>query len=120
MKKILIIEDDEIVSGILFETLSKTGYSVTKTIDALQGHQAVISMKPDLIILDLMLPAGHGLNLLKDLRHSALTQGIPVIIATSYEGEEAQGEAEALGIQAYVKKPFNPDQMVATVNQILG
>lgn len=120
MKKILVIEDDEVYGKILYDDLSKAGFSVTRTIDATQGQQAVSSLKPDLIILDLMLPAGNGIELLRNLRLSTHTQGIPIIVETSYKDDEVKKEVEEVGVQAYFYKPFESQKLIQEINRILG
>jgi len=120
MKKILIIEDDELINKVLIETISKAGFSPTKTVDAFQGQQALMSLKPDLVILDLMLPAGHGLDVLRNIRSSFQTQNIPIIILTAIQDEGVRAEVESQGVQAYIKKPFDKEQLIGKIKQILG
>lgn len=120
MRKILIIEDDELLGKVLFDALSASGFSTTKTIDALQGQQAVFSLKPDLVILDLMLPAGNGVELLRNLRISAQTQSLAVIVMTSYCDEEVRQEIEEVGVQGYFQKPFGHEELIKKIGNILG
>jgi DNA-binding response OmpR family regulator len=120
VKKILIIEDDEVLGKILNDDLSKAGFMVIKTVDATQGQQTVSVSKPDLILLDLMLPAGNGVELLRNLRVSTLTQGIPIIVMTSFRDEEVKKEIEAVGVQGFLYKPFESDQMIKEINRILS
>lgn len=120
MKKILIIEDDELINKILIEALSKAGYSATSATDALQGQQAAYNLKPDLIILDLMLPAGNGLELLRNLRASVQTQGISVVVITSYKDEGVQKEIESVGVQGYFNKPLVNEEVIQKIHSILG
>lgn len=119
MKKILIIEDDELLSKILADTLLKAGFDAIKTVDAYQGQQATISMKPDLILLDLMLPAGNGIDLLRNVRASFQTQNIPVVVITAYKDEEVRKEAETLGVQGFFTKPFDNGALIQKINAIL-
>lgn len=120
MKKILIIEDDEVIGKILVDSLSKAGFVVTKAVDAMQGQQAISSSKPDLVILDLMLPAGNGVELLRNFRASTHTQGIPIIVTTAYKDEEVKKEMEAIGVQSYFHKPFDIEELIKEINRILG
>lgn len=120
MKKILIIEDDEKMANYLGAELSKAGFSPTKTIDAYQGYQAVSNLKPDLIILDLMLPAGNGMDLLRKVRASFQIQAIPVIIITAFQDDEARNEAEEIGVQGYFKKPFESHQLIEKIKSLLN
>lgn len=103
----------------MVDFLSHAGYTVTKAVDASQGQQAVVRLKPDLIILDLMLPAGNGIDLLRNMRASLQTQSTPVIIITSYQDEEVRKESESIGVQGYMKKPFEPAQLVEKIKPLL-
>lgn len=120
MKKILIIEDNEAMGKTLVDELSRAGFSPTRTVDAYQGQQAVLRLKPDLIILDLMLPAGNGIELLRNLRASFQTQNLPVVIVTSYQDAEVQKEAETIGVQGYFNKPFDNAELIQKIKVILG
>lgn len=120
MKKILIIEDDGMFAQILMDQLTKAGFNVLRAADAYQGQQAVNSLKPDLIILDLMLPAGHGLDVLRNLRASFLTQSIPIIILTALKDEGIRQEVEAVGVQAYLTKPYQSEELIQKIKTILG
>lgn len=120
MKKILIIEDDEVAGKILTDAFSKAGFNATKAVDAVQGQQATSSLKPDLIILDLMLPAGNGIDLLRNLRASTQTQGIPVVVVTAYKGEEVRKEAEEIGVQGYFTKPHSNQELIQKIKAILN
>jgi two-component system alkaline phosphatase synthesis response regulator PhoP len=120
MKTVLIIEDDEVLAKILSDTLSKAGFSVTNAIDASQGQQAAWQIKPNLIVLDLMLPAGHGIDVLKNIRVSTQTQNIPVIVMTSYEDPSIQDEINSIGVQGFFKKPFKPEEMLIKIKQLIG
>lgn len=120
MKRVLIIEDDSLMSKVFGDALSKAGYSVTVTADAYQGQHAAVSMKPDLITLDLMLPAGNGIDLLRNLHASFQTQSIPIIVITSYKDDEVRKEIEEIGVQGFFYKPFNTDEIVAKIKTILN
>lgn len=120
MKKILIIEDDEVLGKMLLDRLSKNGFSPSKAVDAMQGQQAILSLKPDLVLLDLMLPAGNGIELLRNMRASIQTQTIPVVIITSYKDGEVKKEAQEIGVQGYFQKPVDNEELMADIKRILN
>ena len=120
MKKILVIEDDAALSKILFMLLSKTGYEVIIASDAMQGINMAHQQKPDLIISDLMIPAGGGLNTIKNIKLSTLLKFIPVIVLTALRDEEYKKKVLDLGIEAYLEKPYEPEMLLQKIRDILG
>ena len=80
MHKILIIEDDIDLSTVLQMNLESKGFEVSVAHDAIQGTALTHSIKPDLIILDINLPAGGGLTILKNIKMSVNTKMVPVIV----------------------------------------
>ena len=119
MKKILVVEDDQVIAKVIDDALQKAGFEVLKAVDGYQGQQTVLSQKPDLVVLDLMLPAGNGVELLQNLRKSTLTQTIPIIVTTSFRDEEVKKEMEQVGVQGYFYKPFEPSELIDKIKIIL-
>lgn len=120
MAKVLIIEDDPTAGKILQDYLAKEGLNPALAIDAMQGQQAIISRRPDLVVLDLMLPAGHGLDILRNLRQSVQTQAIPVVVITSCKEEGIRQEVEGVGVQGYFVKPVDNEALIKKIKLILG
>jgi DNA-binding response OmpR family regulator len=120
MKKILIIEDDNVLSKVLQDELTKAGFAPIYALDAMQGQQAVSAEHPDLVLLDLMLPAGNGVELLRNFNVSVKTQHIPIIVMTSFRDDEVRKEMEAIGIQGFFQKPFKMEELINSIKTILG
>jgi DNA-binding response OmpR family regulator len=118
-KKILIIEDELDVAKLLIARLKSAGYEVMIAADAVQGVQFTHKEKPDLIILDLMLPAGDGLLVLENIRLSAYSKYIPVVILTGVRNEEYKNKAMEKEVEAYFEKPYNPDELIKSIKDIL-
>ena len=118
-KKILIIEDEQDVVRLLAARLTHSGFETVIAADGVQGVQFTHKEKPDLIILDLMLPAGDGLSVLENLRLSAYSRYIPVVILTGVKDEEYKNKVIQKGVEAYFEKPYNPDELINLIKDIL-
>lgn len=119
-KKILIVEDDQDLEKVLRIVLEEAGFEVISSSDAYGGIQLVHKEKPDLVILDIAMPAGGGFKVLRNLRQSIYTRGIPVIITTGSDAKEFELEALRLGIKEYMKKPYSPEELLDKINNIFS
>ncbi len=123
MKKILIVEDDEDLSRLIRTRLVSAGFDALAVPDALWGVQQLNEYKPDLVILDLLLPAGGGLTVLQRLKTSVYTTHIPVLVISGMgpEGDpEYFKQIENMGVDGFIKKPFDGKQLAVHVRRILG
>lgn len=118
-ENILIVDDEEDVLELVRYNFAKEGYG---TITATSGEDAltkVMTKKPDIVILDLMLPGIDGLSVCKKLKNSSITENIPIIMLTA-KGEEADiVTGLELGADDYITKPFSPKVLIARVRRIL-
>ena len=103
-QKIVLIEDDEILSKVLYTELNDAGYSVTQAFDGEAGLAAVRSKKPDLVLLDIILPKRQGFEVLEELKKSLETKDIPVIILTLLGEDEDIKKGLRLGAEDYLVK----------------
>lgn len=118
-KKILIIEDEKDIVEMIAYNLKKEGYA---TVSVLNGRQAVSSAKrerPDLVILDLMLPDIDGFEICKQLRNNEITGQIPIIMLTAKSQEADKVTGLELGADDYITKPFSPRELVARMKAVL-
>ena len=114
--RVLIIEDDPNVAEVVTRYLEREGYTVEVADDGLEGLERALSDPPDLVVLDLMLPALSGLEVCRRLRAKA---PVPVIMLTA-RGEEVDRIAGLeLGADDYVAKPFSPRELTARVKAVL-
>lgn len=116
-KRILIVDDEQDILDLLRFNLENEGY---ETITATDGLQALESAKsrPDLIILDVMLPGKDGWEVMRELRQSQLTQNIPVIFLTAKSGEIDEVVGLELGADDYVVKPISMRKLLARVKAV--
>ncbi len=115
--KILIIEDDPTMQRVLKDNCEFSGYEVRMAADGAEGVQAVFEAKPDLIILDIMLPRISGFDVCRRLRQEGLTTPIIMLTAKSQESDIVLGLN--LGADDYVAKPFSVEILLARVNACL-
>jgi two-component system, OmpR family, alkaline phosphatase synthesis response regulator PhoP len=121
MPSILIVEDDKIVSRVVERLLQRKGYT-TQTIDDGKNAAAFINdclVAPDLVLLDLMLPFVDGFSLLEMIRKSPICRKVPVIMLTSKGQETNILRAFDCGVDDYVVKPFNREELAARIKRQL-
>ena len=116
---ILVVEDEEDLREIIIYNLEREGYQTVGVETGEQGLERAIALKPDLMILDLMLPGMNGMDVCRQLKKEAGTQEIPIIMASA-KGEEADiVSGLELGADDYVTKPFSPRILLARVRSVL-
>jgi DNA-binding response OmpR family regulator len=115
--KILVIEDDYDLSALIIRHLHSADYDVLNVGDAIQAVQFARKEIPDLIILDLMIPGGGGLNVLERLKRLTETQGIPVIVLTGVDDAETKEKAMQAGAIEYLVKPYNAQELLESVEE---
>jgi two-component system, OmpR family, alkaline phosphatase synthesis response regulator PhoP len=117
---ILVVDDDPAVSRLVEINLAQVGYQVQLAADGEEALALVAAAKPDLIILDVMMPRLDGFEALKRLRADPGTAEIPVIMLTARAQDEDVFEGYGRGAQWYLTKPFAPNELRAAVRRILG
>jgi len=119
-KKILLVEDELDFAKMVKIRLESLGYEVSIAGDAYSGTQAIIKSTPDLIILDLMMPAGGGFSILERIRSIPAKATIPVVILTGKTIDQALKEqAETYGVSAIFSKPYDSVQFVQKIKALL-
>jgi DNA-binding response OmpR family regulator len=121
MKKILFIEDESALQKTFRDILEKEGYQMISALDGESGLRLAKSEKPDLILLDLILPRKDGFEVLKELKEDETTKGIPVIVLTNLEDIESVEKAIELGATTYlVKAQYSLEEVIQKVKKALG
>ncbi|MCD6022617.1 MAG: response regulator with CheY-like receiver domain and winged-helix DNA-binding domain [Actinomycetia bacterium] len=119
MTGILAIEDDWTVRTVLEHTLKSAGYDVDLVPGISDARQLLAEGRYDLVLLDLNLPDGNGLDLLRDIRKD-LGTGVPVLVLSGLRQEEVVVRGLELGADDFVTKPFSPPELLARVGRCLG
>ncbi len=118
-KKILLIEDEEDVASLLKLHAEIFGYKLTVESDAINGFKAIESEKPDLLLLDIMLPGENGFDLCRKIKSSDILRKIPIIILSARNQENDQILGLELGADDYVTKPFSPQLLFSRIRAVL-
>lgn len=118
-KKILIAEDDPAIRRLASECLTRRGHDVVQAADGVQACAAAESEKPDLILLDLLLPRRDGYTVLLFLRSRPETRGTPVLLLSGEPPEEQEEVARALGADGYLPKPFTPTGLIQAAEAMM-
>jgi len=119
-KKVLIIEDAKHVVMMLESRLRANGYEVISAYDGQQGLERAQKEKPDLIIMDIMLPKLTGDEVCKKLKQNKELATIPIIVLTALARRQDIKLAEQLGVDAYITKPFMPDVLLSKIGELIG
>jgi DNA-binding response OmpR family regulator len=117
-KTILIVDDDLELSDGLRAVLERQGYRVLQARDGHQGKQQVYNHRPDLVILDMMMPRMGGYPVLEHFKDK--TEAPPIIMITANEGSRHKAYAEYLGVVDYIRKPFAMERLLEAVERGLA
>jgi two-component system alkaline phosphatase synthesis response regulator PhoP len=115
--KILVVDDEQDVAKALKVRLKANGYDVVLANDSVQAFTVANQEKPDLIILDIMIPGGGGFVVAERLKQSQMTNRIPIIFLTGISGGEER--AYKVGASGYLMKPYHPDELLETIRRAL-
>ncbi|MDA1371443.1 MAG: phosphate regulon transcriptional regulator PhoB [Proteobacteria bacterium] len=116
---ILIVDDEPAIRDMIGITLNLAGFNSFSAANALEAHISIIDNKPDLVLLDWMLPGGSGIELARRLRRDAVTSNIPIIMLTAKTSEDNKVQGLSEGVDDYVTKPFSPRELVARIKTVL-
>ena len=118
-KTILIIEDEEAIRAMVSNFLSMANFQVMEAESGEQAFNLIYNNKPDLILLDWMLPTISGIEILRKLRRDDLTKSIPVIMLTAKSTEDNLISGLKSGADDYITKPFSPKELLARIESLL-
>lgn len=119
MKSILIVHDDWGIRDFLSRFLKRQGYAIHLGEEGVEGLRMTQLLRPDLLILDVLLPGMDGLTLARMVRNDKSIQNTPIMMMTVMHREEILQKGKGIGIQAYVIKPFRASQLIEVVKSIL-
>lgn len=119
-KHVLVVDDEPNIVLSLEFLLSQAGFSVTTAGDGDSGLEAARKERPDVILLDIMLPGADGYEVCQSLREEPALQDVPVIMLTARGREVDREKGMSLGADEYIVKPFSTSEVVERVRQITG
>jgi len=117
-KKILIVDDDSDFVLLLTKKLTKAGHHVLTAFDGSQAVQMAHRESPDLVLLDIKLPAGGGAGVLKNLQRSAKTLNIPIIAMSASDDPETRKSVADYSLEGFLKKPFDFGDLLRKVEEL--
>lgn len=120
MYKILIADDDKDFVQVLGQRLRAEGLSTIVAYEGVRAIEAVNREHPDLVLLDIRMPAGTGQSVLKTLRAKSSTAEIPVIILTGQPDIGLEQDVRAAGAQGFFAKPFEFDDLIKNIWELMG
>jgi two-component system chemotaxis response regulator CheY len=116
-KLVYVIDDDTVLRTAYAAALHKLGYNVETAVDGLEGQDLLTKAKPDLIVLDMLMPNLDGLGFLKALRKDDKHKDVRVVVVSNFE---SMPETEGMGVEKYLSKlQYGPDAIAAQVDRIL-
>lgn len=119
MATVLIADDEPSIRQLVAITLEEADHLVVEAANGQEALDRIMEDPPDLAILDVMMPEMDGWAVLRELRQSGLRQQIRVVMLTAKAGENDFVTGWKLGVDAYVTKPFDPEDLITTVNETL-
>ncbi|RTZ81000.1 MAG: DNA-binding response regulator, partial [Gammaproteobacteria bacterium] len=119
MTSILFVEDEAPIRDMVRFALSRAGMEMLDAADTLQAESLLRARRPDLILLDWMLPEESGIELLRRLRSDSERRDTPVIMLTAMAGEEQKVQGLEVGADDYITKPFSPPELIARIKAVL-
>lgn len=119
MAKILIVDDEPDIVAALGIRMKSAGYEVIAAADGMEGLDAARKQNPDLILLDIMLPKLDGYKVCRILKFDENYRHIPIIMITAKVTDVNKKMGEEVGADAYITKPFNPEELMAKIKETL-
>ncbi|MEX0737037.1 MAG: response regulator [Bacteroidota bacterium] len=116
---ILVAEDQQHIRSLIEYKLRNSGYTVIGVEDGITALRKAAEIKPDLILLDIMMPLMTGFEVLAALKQNEATRHIPVVLVTAQSKEDEIVKGLDLGAEDYITKPFSPNELAARVKTIL-
>ena len=118
--KILVADDDPVIATLLTSGFRSHGHSVMVARDAMQAVMFAVKEQPDVILLDINMPGGTGLNVLRRLKASVKTEMIPVVVLSGSSDPQMPETVRELGASAFLSKPVDPAALLDELTRIAG
>ncbi|WP_138470140.1 response regulator transcription factor [Poseidonocella sp. HB161398] len=119
-RHVLLIEDEPNITEAMRFILARDGWTVSSHADGATAVNAVSRAKPDVVVLDVMLPGRSGYDILRDLRANPDTEALPVMMLTARGQVRDRERAESFGVSHFMTKPFSNREVLDTLNSLLG
>lgn len=118
--RVMVVDDDEVIRQLIAVNLTLEGFDVVTAVDGQDCLDKVAETRPDVITLDVMMPRLDGWVTATQLRRNPETAGIKVVLITARAQEDDLDRGRAVGVDAYLTKPFDPTEMIRVVRELAG
>lgn len=119
--KILLIDDDDMIIRLYDRVLSNSGFNITTARDGTIVAETIKYNRPDIILMDVMMPNFNGIETLKELKSHPLTSGIPIFMFSAYDDKSLIDKSMSYGAEAYLQKSdYDPQEVVDMLHKRLG
>lgn len=118
-KRVLIVDDEAPIREMIAVALEMAGYECLEADSAQAAHPIIVDNKPDMVLLDWMMPGVSGIEFARRLRKDEMTSDIPIIMLTAKTDEDNKIQGLESGIDDYITKPFSPRELVARLKTVL-
>ncbi|MFK7897375.1 MAG: response regulator transcription factor [Myxococcota bacterium] len=119
MKSILIVDDSPTELAVVHQSLESSGYALTNATSGEEALELISKVKPDLVVIDIILPGKNGFQVCRDLKAKPDTADIKVVLLSTKSQDSDKFWGEKQGADAYLTKPFDPDELRATVAELV-
>ena len=119
MARVLVIDDEPDVRWLIRMSLERAGHEVIDAEDGLRGIAVAMKQRPDIIVLDLMMPVMDGYGVLAELAKDPRTASVPVVVLSAKAIPDEADRASAAGARRFVEKPFDPDELAIELGELL-
>ena len=120
MPTILAVDDSASMRQMVSFTLKGAGFNVIDAVDGVDALSKAKTGKVDLVLTDVNMPRMDGISLIKELRALPNFKFTPILMLTTESGVDKKTEGKSAGATGWIVKPFNPDQLLATIKKVLG
>lgn len=116
---ILVVDDEPAICDLICTSLEMAGFKSRRSANGMLAHQMIVNDRPDLVLLDWMMPMLSGIELTQRLKRDPRTQDLPVILLTARGDEDDRVRGLEAGADDYIVKPFSPREMIARIRSVL-
>ena len=118
--RVLVVDDDDVIRQLITVNLELEGFDVATAVDGQDCLDKVVDFDPVVVTLDIMMPRLDGWEAARRLRSDPRTAGVKVVLLSARAQEADLQRGDRIGVDAYLTKPFDPDELIATVRRLAG
>jgi len=119
-KKVLTVDDSRTIRNMLLVTLNNAGFETIQAEDGVEGLEVLEGCDPDVIVTDINMPRMDGFGFIEEVRADARYRAVPILVLTTESDAEKKNRARMAGATGWIVKPFNPAQLLTTLNKLFG